>query len=373
MNKPNKLIFFEDDKSRERKIIGGAEQDDYIPWVEKYRPTKLDDIIEQEEIIKILQNTLKTGEMPHLLFYGPPGTGKTSTILAVAMQLFGPNYIENRVIELNASDDRGINIVRNKIINFAKLAIGSSDPSYPSPNFKIVILDEADSMTPEAQAALREVIEKTSHITRFCFICNYIHQIIDPISSRCMKFKFKAINKLSITNRLTQIANLEHIQLDESCISTIVAITEGDVRRSIMMLQNTKYMISYKKKITSQDIIQISGGIDEKQFHNFWNTCITGSSYDIIKLAQFIGREGYPIINVLNYLTTQLLSCTSLSEIQKASISIEICQTEKRLIEGSDEHLQILNILFFINNEAKTKSTPSRTIINKNTTNDKNK
>lgn len=356
----NKLVFFDDDIVNKRKIIGGTNKNDYIPWVEKYRPLTLDDIIEQNEIIKILKNTLKTGEMPHLLFYGPPGTGKTSTILAVATQLFGPTYLENRVIELNASDDRGINIVRNKIITFAKIAVGSSDPQYPSPPFKIVILDEADSMTPEAQAALREVIEKTSAITRFCFICNYIHQIIDPISSRCMKFKFKPIDKNSIADRLTEISTLESINLDKDCISTIVKISEGDVRRSIMMLQNIKYMISYKKTISPQDIIQISGGIDVQQFNNFWQICTTGNSYDILNLAKLINREGYPIINVLSYITSQLLSCTILSDSQKAAISIEICQAEKRLIEGSDEHLQILNVLFFINSETKLSTKPTK-------------
>src|SRR5690606_13947283 len=125
----------------------------------------------------------------------PPGSGKTSTILAIAMELFGPKKIKDRVIELNASDERGINVVRNKIVTFAKTAIGQSDPKFTCPPYKIIILDEADAMTIEAQSALRKTMEDNSGITRSCFICNYINQIIEPITSRCVKFRFKPLNK----------------------------------------------------------------------------------------------------------------------------------------------------------------------------------
>ena len=140
-----------------------------IPWVEKYRPEKLDDIVEHTEIITILRKAISTGNLQHLLLHGAPGTGKTSTIHAMANELFEPNVIRDRVIELNASDERGIGIVRNKIISFAKTAIGSKDPNYPCPDFKLVILDEADAMTSEAQAALRRVVEKMSKINKILF------------------------------------------------------------------------------------------------------------------------------------------------------------------------------------------------------------
>ena len=146
---------------------------DKIPWVEKYRPYKLDDIMHQEEIKCMLKNSVKTGNLQHLLLYGPPGTGKTSIILAVARELYGPKLYREKTIELNASDERGINIVRNKIRRLAKAANDSADPDYPSPPYKIIILDEADAMTTEAQSALRKTMEDHSNITRFCFICNY--------------------------------------------------------------------------------------------------------------------------------------------------------------------------------------------------------
>jgi replication factor C subunit 2/4 len=326
-----------------------------IPWVEKYRPKNLDDIIQQDEVVKVLKNTLVTGELPHLLLFGPPGTGKTSTILAIALQLFGPRVIHERVIELNASDERGIGIVRDTIITFAKISIGSKDPKYPCPNFKIIILDEADAMTPEAQAALRKAIEKMSGITRFCFICNYISKIIDPISSRCTQFRFKPIQKHEIFKKLTTIAKNESINIDDECINKIVDISEGDVRRSIMTLQNTKYIIKYAKTVTPRDIIKMTGGIDDTQLKNFWKICSTGSISDIRSLTLSIQRGGYQVKNILNLLQKSLLDDKKLSSEQKSKISMELCQTDKKLTEGSDEYLQILNILLYSNMIIKNK------------------
>ena len=319
-----------------------------IPWVEKYRPKNLDGIIEQTEVIKVLKNTLETGDLPHLLFYGPPGTGKTSTILAMVRQLFGPKIIHDRVIELNASDDRGINIVRDSIITFAKIAIGSKDPRFPCPDFKIVILDEADAMTPDAQAALRTVMEKNSSITRFVFICNYITQIIDPISSRCTKFRFKSVNRDSIFNKLKVISMNENINIDDDCLRKIVELSEGDVRKSIMTLQYAKYFIIHKLHIKPIDIIHMTGNIDESKFKNFLKKCINS---DIIKLRIIslnIIRNAYSIKNILIFLQKCTLN-SKLSDIKKSKISLELASTDKKLSERADEYLQLLNILVYIN------------------------
>lgn len=319
-----------------------------LPWVEKYRPKKLTDVIQQEEIIKILNKTIETGELPHLLLFGPPGTGKTSTILCTAMQLFGPKRIEERVLELNASDDRGIGVVRNTIISFSKIAIGTVDPDYPSPPYKIIILDEADSMTPEAQAALRKVMETMSGITRFCFICNYITQIIEPIASRCMKFRFKPINNTAIIQRLKLIAKNEKIDIKIANISKIAEIANGDARRAIMILQNLKYLSSHKKSITLQDIVSITGGVDESKFSKIWQLCLTGSILDLRNITIQICRDGYQISNILTFLKNKLLA-SDIDDISKAKIFIELSNTDRRLVESSDEFIQILNILTFIN------------------------
>ena len=160
-------------------------------WVEKYRPKSLNEVTSQGNIIESLRKTLFTRNLPHLIFYGPSGCGKTSTILALAKELFGKEYWSDRIIELNASDERGINIVRDKIKMYAKKSI-KENPNIPP--WKIIILDEADTMTADSQFALRRIMEEYSNITRFCIICNYHDKIIEPIISRCSLFSFKPIS-----------------------------------------------------------------------------------------------------------------------------------------------------------------------------------
>eukprot|EP00906_Rhabdomonas_costata_P028776 RCo040683 len=155
------------------------------PWVEKYRPQSVDEVVHQTEAVQIMKRYLSSpGSLPHMLFYGPPGTGKTTTILAVCRELFGPEYLKTRVKELNASDDRGIEVVRQKLKKFAQVAV-SSNPNqtqggkfYPVPSYKVIILDEADALLPDAQAALRRMMEDFTAVTRFCLVCNYLSRIM---------------------------------------------------------------------------------------------------------------------------------------------------------------------------------------------------
>lgn len=186
-----------------------------------------------------------------MLFYGPPGTGKTSTILALAKELFGPEMFKSRVLELNASDERGISIVREKVKDFARMQLSNPPPHYkdryPCPPYKIIILDEADSMTQDAQSALRRTMETYSKITRFCLICNYVTRIIDPLASRCSKFRFKTLDQGNAKKRLEHIAQNENVKLEEGAVDTLIKCSEGDLRKAITFLQSAARLVGAVK------------------------------------------------------------------------------------------------------------------------------
>lgn len=195
-----------------------------------------------------------------MLFYGPPGTGKTSTILALAKSLFGPALYRSRILELNASDERGIGIVRDKVKNFARAQL--SQPTgldaayraqYPCPPFKIIILDEADSMTQDAQSALRRTMEQYSRITRFCLVCNYVTRIIEPLASRCSKFRFKMLDNSAAGSRIAGIAEAEGLTLDDGVVDTLIRCGEGDLRRAITYLQSAARLVGATKPAASKD------------------------------------------------------------------------------------------------------------------------
>lgn len=314
-----------------------------VPWVDKYRPPKLDDVVAQTEVIKMLKKVVETENLPHLLFYGPSGTGKTSSILAIAMELFGPRIFNDRVIELNASDERGINVVRNKIVTFAKMSVGPADPRYPSPPYKIIILDEADAMTTEAQAALRKTIENKSNVTRFCFICNYINQIIEPIASRCVKFRFKPISSDFMIEKLQKISLNENLSIEAEALGLMAKISGGDMRKAIMILQNLKYL---DKNINVSDVCSISNKIPSDLLNLILKTCINSKKIDnVIKLGNNIVASGYSTYSLLIELIETVINSDNFSDKEKAKICFELASIEKDLIDGSDEYLQLLNIL----------------------------
>ena len=346
----NELFEVEADKSKDKS----TEEDhvflnykDEKPWIDKYRPKKLDDVAYQDEVIKMLKTTLQTGNLPHLLFHGPPGTGKTSTILAMAMELFGPKIFKDRVIELNASDERGINVVRNKIVTLASMSIGNTDPNYLSPPYKIIILDEADAMTTEAQSALRKIMEDKSTQTRFCFICNYI---IEPINSRCVKFRFKSLTNECIVERLKYIAAKEDLKMSAEALDAVSTISEGDMRKAVMLLQNLKYS---KVSINVTEVFDMSGHVPIKIINMIKKVCIDSKSSNlknIIKLAKYIHLNGFPTNCVMGEINKLIINDASLTDVMKAKICIHLSKTEKRLIDGADEYLQLLSVLMCIRN-----------------------
>lgn len=210
-----------------------------LPWIEKYRPKVLDDVISHGKIINTLKTFIENKCLPHLLFYGPSGTGKTSVITACAKELYG-KYYSFMVMELNASDDRGIEVVRNRIKQFvtSKNVFFGKNENEQKNIFKLVILDEIDAMTSDAQAILRKIIEEYTYNTRFCLICNYIQNIIQALQSRCTKFRFAPLNNEEIRERMIFISNLENIKLTNCGIETILKISNGDMRKAINILQS---------------------------------------------------------------------------------------------------------------------------------------
>merc|ERR1719474_518276 len=224
--------------------------------------------------------SLESANLPHLLFYGPPGTGKTSTILAVSRELYGPALMKNRVLELNASDERGINVIRHKVKNFARITVGITkdhDPKYPCPPYKIIILDEADSMTRDAQSALRRTMERWSKVTRFCLICNYVSRIIAPVSSRCAKFRFQSLPRKEIVGKLDAICKAEGIQADGDTYLALEAVSGGDLRKAITFLQSASLMVGSGLPVTPENVRQVSVRVPNEFADELFNAASTQS------------------------------------------------------------------------------------------------
>lgn len=334
-----------------------------IPWTEKYRPKNIDEISGQNEVIDVLRKT--SNSLSHLLFYGSPGIGKTTSILALCRQIYGEEF-KNRVMILNASDDRGIDVVRTKIKNFANLSINTS---IDCPEFKVIILDEADSMTYDAQTALRRIIEKYTKVTRFCIICNYISKIIDPLISRCAKFKFTPLPKKCIVDRLTYIAKCENLDVEPSSFDKIFNVSKGDMRKAITLMQGTSMVtngIIYNdaideiigiipdsiveniwKQIESNDIDNIKNSVHEFILNGFSTAILLEQLGKHIKdLETDNGDNGVPASESSIICESDIRSFSTKVDSRKAMMLLSLAKTDKKIRDGADEELQLLNTFF---------------------------
>ncbi|XP_052800618.1 replication factor C subunit 5-like [Mya arenaria] len=307
-----------------------------LPWVEKYRPKKLDDLISHQDIISTINKFVFQNRLPHLLFYGPPGTGKTSTILAVAKQMYAPNEFHSMVLELNASDDRGIGIVRGQVLSFA------STRTIFKKGFKLVILDEADAMTRDAQNSLRRVIEKFTDNVRFCIICNYLSKIIPALQSRCTRFRFAPLSTDQMLPRLQHVIEEEKVIIDTEGVNAVVTLANGDMRKSLNILQSCS--MAYDS-------------IDEDCVY----TCVGHPlRKDIENIVYWILNENFTTAynNIMNLKTAKGLALQDvLTEVHKYVHKVDLpmhvrlhllekmAEVEYRLVSGTNEKIQLSSLI----------------------------
>lgn len=296
-------------------------------WIEKYKPTDFNQILGQDNVISMIQNNIE--KLPHMIFYGPPGVSKTTVINIVANKIYKSDKYKNTLF-LNASDERGIDTVRNKIKNFAKQKIFSStNKTY---QFKLIVLDEADSMTSEAQTALRRIMENYSEITRFCFICNYINKIINPISSRCAIFRFKKIHHSFVQQRLESICDQENCPNLKNIIPIINSNTKGDLRQSIIILE------SIHKSIHNIDTIYNTKPIKIKtHFDNF---------DQMINEVDNLFFNNYDYNTLLITLKNTILD-SNLPLQKKLDILIKLNSTQTKLENNCNELLTLYDIFSY--------------------------
>jgi len=307
-----------------------------IPWVEKYRPDKLSGIDGNEYIKRSLGNYGGINSIPHLLFYGPPGTGKTSTILAMAKEYYG-NNLKSMVLELNASDDREISVVRGVISTFC-----TNNSVMSSGIVKLVILDEADAMTVDAQSALRRVMEKNTRNIRFCICCNYINKISPALQSRCTKFRFKPLENDSLKNTAMRVIDNENVSITEEGICSIIDISCGDARKVINILQSLS-LASSGKTISSEMVYKFMGIPNPKQIEYILGIllkCNFKESYD--KIQKRIKDDGFSLVDIVRNLTNLVINDTSCIPDEKLGIILdEFSNIEYNLSAGGCENIQL--------------------------------
>ncbi|MEW6528558.1 MAG: replication factor C small subunit [Candidatus Micrarchaeota archaeon] len=310
-------------------------KNEFLPWTEKYRPHKLVEITGQEEIIKTLKAFVKSENAPNMLFAGPPGVGKTTAALSFAYELYS-NNLKGNLLELNASDERGIDIIRGKIKDFAR-SVAIRDAK-----FKLIFLDEADALTTEAQHALRRTMELYSNVTRFILSCNYSSKIIEPIQSRTAIFRFLKLQKKDIETILKHIVKIEDIKIDDDAYSIIYDVSEGDVRKSINILQGTAI---HSKHITKEMIYKISSRAEPKEVREMMELSLAGKFLDARKkLDALILNYGLSGEDILLQMYQQVDNL-NIDEKEKIKIIDKIGEYNFRLVEGANERIQIEALL----------------------------
>jgi replication factor C small subunit len=304
-------------------------------WTEKYRPKSFSDIKGQKEIVKRVKAFVEQQNMPHLLFAGPAGTGKTSLSLVIARKLFGEQW-GNNLLELNASDERGIDIIRNKVKNFARTRAIGDVP------FKIIYLDECDALTKEAQQALRRTMENYTRTCRFILSANYSSKIIDPIQSRCAIFKFKPLDKKDIFSLISMISKGENLKIDPKAEEAVFEVSNGDCRKAENVLQSCA---AIENHVTEELIYSIASAAKPKEVKAILELAVNGKFIDarnkLLDIMLAYGLSGLDIIKQIQKEVWDL----KLENRKKAELVSKCGEIEFRMVEGSDEFVQLEALL----------------------------
>jgi len=313
---------------------------DELMWVEKYRPKKLNEIVGLKHIVNSIQAFLKNPKtMPHLLLAGIPGTGKTTMALCIARELFGKNW-KTFTLELNASDERGINTVRDRIKGFSRY----SRASFGNVPFALIVLDESDQMTRPAQTALRRIMETSSRTSRFILICNYSNKIIEPIQSRCAIFRFSKLNEKAMVEHIKNIAEKEKLLLSEEVAEKIIEYSNGDLRYAINALQTAA---AYGEgEITEKIVLQVVGEANPKQVQLMLSRALSGNFVEARKMMyDLIGQYGFSGSEIVRQIQRELMKVSYLNDSQKAELTNLIGEYDYRLTQGANNDIQLSALL----------------------------
>jgi len=312
---------------------------DTLPWIEKYRPNSIDEIVGNTQVISILNAMIEKNSLPHLILFGSSGTGKTSTILAFAKKIYGKFY-KHMILELNGSDDRGINVVREQIKEFCSTNNNLYKMFSKKNMYKIVILDEVDSMTLDGQFALRRIIENYTENTRFCLICNYITKITPALRSRCLAFRFEPLNTDYIMDKLYDIMDSEKVDLSDDIIDKIVLKSNGDLRKGINILQCLTTFTRISKK---KDIGLLFNMIDKSDIETILEELKSKRSFfeKYKKIKDIIDTKEYNLTEVIDYLINLIIEK---KEVKKTIIK-ELSKLELKTYNNLDNDLIIASLV----------------------------
>lgn len=319
-----------------KPVVALSRSENHLPWVEKFRPILLNDIVGNEETINRLKVFAEDGNLPNLIISGPPGTGKTTSILCLARQLLGASVYKEAVLELNASNDRGIEVVRNRIKMFAQKKVTLEKGKH-----KIIILDEADSMTDGAQQSLRRIMEMYSSTTRFCLACNNSEKIIEPIQSRCAILRYSKLTDKQILKRLLELCELEKLSFTDDGLEAIIFTAQGDMRQAINNLQSTNNGFGH---INSENVFKVCDEPHPLIIKQMIENCTEQKLDEAMKVLSHLWKLGYSADDIIN-VVFRVCKTAQIPEYVKLEYVKLIGLTHSRICTGLNSLLQLNSLL----------------------------